>query len=109
MNNIIKIIKEQGEEFKKTKFVLEGSWWSECCDYDEMYIGLKSHINQTLIAIFEAEVERARSNLLSPSEYSLVIYPNKGKQIQLDNDTLEFVLQSQITHLEEVIKYLKDL
>ena len=45
------------EEFKKTKFAKEGGSCFECCDYEEMYNGLKAFFRQKFIEAFE-EVER---------------------------------------------------
>ena len=103
MNNLIKIIEKSREEFEGVLF--ESIGIKDCGIIrreleSKLYVdeeNIKSHTTKTLLQIFETEVERLEGEL-QPFRVS--------ENIEL-RDSYNSAIQSQITHLSEVIEFLK--
>lgn len=55
---LYEIHKEGGKEFENTKFSKGGGSCFECCDYENMYIELKSHNTKREIALLEGVIKK---------------------------------------------------
>ena len=103
-NNLIKIILRRREEFEGVLF--ESIGIKDCGIIrreleSKLYVdeeNIKSHTTKTLLQIFETEVERLEGEL-QPFRVS--------ENIEL-RDSYNSAIQSQITHLSEVIEFLKN-
>ena len=111
-NSLIELIKKSREEFEGVLF--ESIGIKDCGIIrreleSKLYVdeeNIKSHTTKTLLQLFEAEVERLEG--MKKNESMNNIYTATEIRIKQLNYHYNKAIQSQITHLSEVIEFLKN-